>query len=159
MDKNTLRILDTIASHLGEPLSINQLTEKIKEIYGTAYYPNIYKKLQELKKESIIDLISIGRASIVKLNFRNYLLIDFLSEMEIEKKMEFLKDRSDLLTILAEMDKPFHKKCAIKSVSAINPAKNIRLNRIELLFLLAEKTQHNETISLYKEMQSLQNKL
>lgn len=159
MDTPTLRILDTISSHLGDSLSINQLTERIKDTYGIAYYANIYKKLQELKKEGLLNLDNLGRSSIIKLNFQNYLLIDFLSEMEIEKKMEFLKNRNDLLIFLTEMDKSLNETCAIKSVSSINPAKNIKLNRIELLFLLRKTSDyHNETVTLYKEMLKLQNK-
>jgi len=159
MDTPTLRILDTISSHLGDSLSINQLTKRIKDTYGNAYYANIYQKLQELKKEGLLNLDNLGRSSIIKLNFQNYLLVDFLSEMEIEKKMEFLKDRNDLLIILTEMDKSLNETCAIKSISSINPAKNIKLNRIELLFLLRKTSYyHDETVRLYNEMLKLQNK-
>lgn len=159
MDTPTLRILDTISSHLGDSLSINQLTKRIKDTYGVAYYANIYQKLQELKKENLLTLDNLGRSSIIKLNFQNYLLIDFLSEMEIEKKMEFLKNRNDLLIFLTEMDKSLNKTCAIKSISSINLAKNIKLNRIELLFLLRKTSDyHNETVRLYSEMLKLQNK-
>jgi len=86
MDTPTLRILDTISSNLGDSISINQLTERIRETYGTAHYANIYHKLQKLKKEGLLSLDLIGRSSNIKLNFQNYLLIDTLAEMEIEKK-------------------------------------------------------------------------
>lgn len=159
MDTPTLRILDTISSHLGDSLSINQLTERIKDTYGVAYYANIYQKLQELKKKGLLNLDNMGRSSIIKLNFQNYLLVDFLSEMEIEKKMELLKNRNDLLIFLTEMDKSLNETCAIKSISFINPARNIKLNRIELLFLLRKTSDyHNETVRLYSEMLKLQNK-
>ena len=74
MDTLTLRILDTLSSNLGDSLSINQLTERIRETYGTAYYANIYQKLQKLKKEGLVSLDLIGRSTNVKLNFQNYLL-------------------------------------------------------------------------------------
>jgi hypothetical protein len=159
MDTPTLRILDTISSYLGDSLSINQLTERIKATYGTGHYANIYRKLQDLKKEGLLSLDIIGKSSIIKLNFQNYLLIDLLAEMEIEKKMEFLKARNDLFILLAEMDKSLNSMCSIKSISSINPVRNIKLNRIELLFLLRKASNyHDETVELYREMQKLQNK-
>jgi hypothetical protein len=159
MDTPTLRILDTLSSSIGNSLSINQLTEKIKTSYGTAYYANIYQKLQELKIEGLLTLDPIGRSSNVKLNFQNYLLIDALAEMEIEKKRSLLTKRTNLFPFLTEMDTVFKDTCTIKSVSAINPAKNLKLNRIELLFLTAEtQNYHTETAELFKEIQKLENK-
>lgn len=159
MDTPTLRILDTISSHLGDSLSINQLTETIKNTYGTAHYANIYRKLQELKKEGLLNLDPVGRSSIIKLNFQNYLLIDLLAEMEIEKKVEFLKGRNDLFILLTEMEKFLSGTSSIKSICATNPARNIKLNRIEFLVLLRKTTHYlDETLKVCREMQKLQNK-
>ena len=154
-----LRILDTLSSNLGASLSINQLTERVKETHGTAYYVNIYRELQKLKKEGTISLEPIGRSTNVKLNFQNYLLIDTLAEMEIEKKKNFLTKRNDQIPFLTEIEQLFTDSCTIKSISSIRPTKNIKLNKAELLFLL-RKTQeyHNETKQLYKEMLRLQKK-
>jgi hypothetical protein len=159
MDTPTLRILDTLSSNLGNSLSIKQLTEKIRETYGTAYYANIYQKLQKLKKEGILSLDLIGRSTDVKLNFQNYLLIDTLAEMEIEKKKNFLTKRSDQLLFLTEIDKVINNTCTIRSFSSINPTKNIKLNKIELLFLLRKTSEyHSETLQVYKEILKLQKK-
>ncbi len=159
MDALTLRITDTISSNLGSPLSINKLTEKIKDAYGTAYYPNIYRKLQLLKDEGFINLDLIGRSSVIRLNFQSYLLTSLLAEMELEKEREFLKKRPSLYAFLEEMEKSLHEICPVRSVSFTYPERNIKLNRIELLFLLRKIPSHrNETISLYKEMRELQNK-
>lgn len=159
MDTPTLRILDTISSSIGDSLSINQLTERIKGTYGSAYYANIYQKLQALKSEGLLNLEPMGRSSSIKLNFENYLLVDTLAEMEIEKKRDFLSGRNNLFSFLSDMDKSLTEKCSIKSISSINPLKNIKLNTIELLFLLRETPDYlNETIELYKEMLTLQKK-
>jgi hypothetical protein len=159
MDTPTLRILDTISSNLGDSPSINQLTERIRETYGTAHYANIYQKLQKLKKEGLLSLDLIGRSSNIKLNFQNYLLIDTLAEMEIEKKKNFLAKRTDQVLLLAEIDKLLNETETIRSVSSINPTKNIKLNKTELLFLLRKTPEyHNETLQLYKEMLKLQKK-
>jgi len=159
LDKATVRILDTISSNIGDSLSINQLTERIKDTYGSAYYANIYRKLQELKSEGLLDLEPIGKSSSVKLNFDNYLLIDNLAAVEIEKKIDLLSKRKNLFSLLADMDKILADKCSIKSVTAINPLKNVKLNRVELLFLLRETPDYlNETVELSKEMLSLERK-
>jgi Fe2+ or Zn2+ uptake regulation protein len=159
VDKPTLRILNTTSSNLGDSLSINQLTERIKGTYGTAFYPNVYRKLQDLKAQGLINLSFIGKSSVIKLNFQNYLLIDFLSEMEIEKKTEFLKKQNNLLSLLTEMENSLADMSSIMSISSIDSARNVKLNRIEFLFLLRKTASyHDETIKLYNEMRGLQNK-
>ncbi len=161
MDTPTIRILDTISSSIGDSLSIYQLTERIKEHYGSAYYSNIYQKLQELKEEGLLNVEPnlTGRSSNIKLNFENYLLIDKLAEIEIEKKMEFLSKRNNLFPLFTEIDKTLTDKCSIKSISSINTLNNIKLNKIEFLFLLRETSDYlNETIGLCKDMLNLQSK-
>ena len=159
MDKSTTQILDTISSNIGEPLSINQLTNKMKNRYGSAYYANIYAKLQNLKDSGLLNLETIGRSSNIKLNFENYLLIDTLSAMEIEKKIQFLSKKTSLRAFITEMDKNLSNRCCLKSISTINPTKNIKLNRIELLSLLNETTDYtNQTIELNKITLNLQRK-
>lgn len=159
MDKATIRILNIVSSSIGDSLSINQLTERIKETYGSAYYANVYEKLQELKSEGLLNLEPIGRSSSVKLNFDNYLLIDVLAEMETEKKLEFLSNRTNLFPFLSEIDKAIIETGAIRSINAIDPLRNIKLNRIELLFLLRETPDYlNQTITLCKEMLNIQKK-
>jgi hypothetical protein len=82
--------------------------------------------------------------------------------MEIEKKLEFLQEKTDLQMILAEMYRYVSNLCCIKSICFINPKKNMKLNRLELLFLL--KTSNDESITQDKivkiltELQKLQNK-
>jgi hypothetical protein len=159
MDKETIRILNTISANIGDSLSINQLTNRIKDMYGSAYYANIYQKLQELKSEGLLELEPIGRSSSVKLNFNNYLLIDNLAEMEIEKKLDFLSKKKNLFPLFADMDEILTDKCSIKFVTAINPSKNVKVNRVELLFLLRETPGYlHETIELSEKMLSLERK-
>ena len=162
MNTPTFRILDTISAELGKSFSINQLTGKIKERHGTAHYVNIYKKLHDLEKQQILDLNKIGKSSIIRLNFQNYLLIDLLTEMDIEKKLEFLQGKTDLQMILAEMYRYLSKLNCIKSICAMNPEKNMKLNRLELLFLLKTSKEDSHTqdeiAKILAELQKLQNK-
>jgi Fe2+ or Zn2+ uptake regulation protein len=137
------RILDTISSHLGEPLSINQLKDKIKEKYGIAHYSNIYKQIKQLENEGLLKLDSCGKSSIIRPNFENDLIIDLFSKMDIFSHMSnFIKDI-----------------CSIKSISSINSEKNSELNRIELLFLIREIIDYKEvTCELYRRTRELQDK-
>jgi hypothetical protein len=131
----------------------------MKGKYGSAYYKNIYDKLQELKNDGLLNLELIGRSSSIKLNFENYLLIDTLSAMEIEKKLAFLSNKANLLSFFADMDKALSDKGSIISISAINPVKNAKLNRIELLLLLNETPNYfDQTIELQKIALGLQRK-
>lgn len=159
MDTATIRTLDTISSNIGDSLSINELTKRMKSKYGSAYYANIYEKLQTLTEKGLLNLEPIGRSSSIKLNFENYLLIDTLSDMEIEKKLAFLSSKANLFSFFADMDKALIDKGSIRSISAINPAKNAKLNRIELLLLLNETQDYlDQTIELQKITQGLQRK-
>jgi len=157
MDKVTNRILEEITSRIGGSLSINELTNRMKDKYGSAYYKNIYDKLQNLKNDGLLNLELIGRSSSIKLNFENCLLIDTLSIMEIEKKLKFLCDKANLFSLFAEMDKSLSDKCCIRSISTINPLRNIKLNRIELLLLLNETPDYiDQTTKLQKITLGLQ---
>lgn len=159
MDTATIRTLDTISSNIGDSLSINELTNRMKRKYGSAYYANIYEKLQNLKEKGLLNLEPIGRSSSIKLNFENYLLIDTLSDMEIEKKLAFLSNKANLFSFFADMDQALSDKGSIRSISAINTSKNIKLNRIELLLLLNETPDYfDQTIELQKIALCLQRK-
>jgi len=75
------------------------------------------------------------------------------------EKKNFLAKRNDQILFLTEIDKLLNETETIRSVSSINPAKNIKLNKTELLFLLRKTPEyHNETLQLYKEMLKLQKK-
>ena len=75
------------------------------------------------------------------------------------EKKNFLAKRNDQILFLTEIDKLLNETETIRSVSSINPTKNIKLNKTELLFLLRKTPEyHNETLQLYKEMLKLQKK-
>ena len=159
MDETTFRILDTLSRQLGNPLSIYQLTSRIKESHGRAYYANIYQKLHALAKEDIIILRKVGRSSIASLNFANYLLIDLLTEMELRKKREFLSKAKAMQILLMDLEERCRKSDPVVSTSLINPERNFRLNRAELLILMRnskDASTLDELISIYATMRELQ---
>lgn len=159
MDETTLRILDALAREIGRPLSIMELTRKIANLYGRAYYPNIYQKLQTLSSEGVITLEKVGKASIAHLNFKSHTLIDLLAEMELRKKQSFLHNQTELQMLFLEIDTYFIQLGA-ECVCAINPEKNIKLNRIELLILLhdskEDKQYHDRVDATSKLIQTIQ---
>jgi len=159
MDNTTFRILDVLSRDLDSPISINELTKRIKETHGTAYYKNIYDKIQDLKKQNILNTTEIGKASVVTLNFNNYKLTDILGEMEKKKKQEFLERDIEMQTIFLEIDKEFRGAFpSIESISIIDSEKNLKLNRIELLFLLANFEEEQTVFSIHSIMERFQSK-
>ncbi len=153
----THRILDTISAHLGEPLSINQLTEKIKEKYGNAHYSNTYKKIKELETIGALTRDSYGNSCIIKPNFENEIIIDLLSQIEIERKICFLKEKNEFSNIFSSLRKYIDDICSIKSISSIDSEKNSELNRLELIFLTRDPKDHRDTTcELYKRTKEIQ---
>ncbi len=136
MRENMYKILDILAREIGNPMSINEIKNNIHRIYGSADYKNIYTAIHEMERSNLIRIKSIGRSSIAVLNFENPLLIDMLAEMELRRKTMFLEQRQDFQLLLLELNTVLKDFYFIKSISIINPERNAKLNRIELLFLL-----------------------
>lgn len=159
MDETTFRILYTLSRTLGRQISINNLTNKIAEQYGSAYYANIYNKISALNKEGIIHTERTGKSSIASLDFTNYLLIDLLTEMELRKKQEFIRSRPELQMLLMEIE-TYCSELPLKSISLINPERNSKLNRAEMLILLEsteeESEIQNSIFAMNKILSSLQ---
>lgn len=136
MDEATYRILDILSRNLGKPISIHELTSKIQEAYGGAYYANIHQKIGQLSKENIVALLRAGRSSLVSLNFENYLLIDLLAEMELKRKRDFVSGKKEMQMLVMEMETLVYNMPFIKSVSLMSPQRNAKLNKAELLFCI-----------------------
>jgi hypothetical protein len=161
MNETRFKVLDTLSREIGKHISIKELTNKIKETHGTAYYKNTYDEIKILAHEKILEIEKIGNSSIIRLNFANYFLLDILSEMELKKKYNLLKKRPEMLMIFQEFELRLRRISFISSICISNPEKNIRLNRIELLVTLKDSSDDliiqykNE---LYKIIDSLQKK-
>lgn len=141
MSNTEFKIIDTMSKEIGNPISISGLTTEIKENYGSAYYPNIYNSLISLKKEDIIRIDKYGNTSIPTLNFSNYLLPDTLIEIELQKKREFLEEYPEAKSLFANIDNSFSGLASIRAIILINPTRNMKLNRAELLFTLDSKDE------------------
>lgn len=158
MDEATFRILDTLSRELGNMISIHQLTSKIKQYHGTAYYARTYNKLKELSKQGLINITKAGRSSIPSLNFASYALPDLLSEIEMRKKRELLDRSKALRPLLIDMEAYARSNSRIESISLIDPERNARLNRAEFLVLMRNfgESRSDETKSVYKMMRDAQ---
>lgn len=137
MDETTFRILDALSREFGGRFSINGLTARIAELHKTAYYKNVYDKIKELELQKIISLKGLGKSSIVSLRFDSYQLADLLSEIELKRKRAFLEKRTEAQAIIMEIeDFAIQRPMPIASIAIIDAEKNIKLNRMELLFLI-----------------------
>ncbi len=137
MDETTFRILDVLSRNPSGLISINELTSQIQAAHGSAYYKNIYDKTQELARQGLLSITTAGRSSLISRAFSNYFLSDFMASMEFEKKRKFLEKRPAYRILLEELEMFARSSFGtIVSISLINPEKNARLNKLELLFLL-----------------------
>lgn len=159
MDKTTFWILDTITRSLGRPPSISELTRKIRQIHGTSNYADIYIKLQDLSEKGIITLTKTGKSSIISLNFEKYSIIDMLATIDLEKKIFLLEKQTELQMLIMEIETNCSQIRNIKSISMIRPEKNIKLNRIELLIILHnldEAEQSKQILAIHELIKKLQ---
>lgn len=160
MDEQEYRIFETLSRRLGTSLSINEITKKMDEKYGGAYYANIHEKIKELVKDGIITQTKTGRSLLISHNFANYMIVDVLAEMELKRKQIFLKGKQEMQMLMLEIDTYLHNIPLIKSVSLMYPEKNNKLNKAELLIQLKEsddRTSIEKTkIEIYKLIGTVQ---
>ncbi len=144
MRENTYRILDVLARKIGNPMSIHEIKNKIGQIYGSADYKNTHISIHEMAESKIITIEKIGKSSIASLNFKNPLLVNLLAEMELRRKTMFLEKRQDLQLLLLDLNTHVRDFYFIKSMSMINPERNSKLNKIELLILLKDSKRKGD---------------
>lgn len=157
LKKTTLRILDILSRDVNNSISINELKRRIREIYGTAYYKNIYNEVQTLRGKDLLKISKRGGSSLIRLNFDTTRLVDFLAGMELEKKERFLETRPELNVFFSTLlTTYFNEKNNIQAISVIKPEKNAKLNRQELVFLLtnASASMHDDVLLKNKELES-----
>ena len=163
MEETAYRILDTLSRELGNPLSINELTGRIRRAHGTAYYANTYRALHALAEEGAIILTKTGKSSIASLNFRNYLLQDLLTEMELRRKRDLLRKNKGLQILIVDLDSRIRNMRYIDSISLVNPEKSLPLNRLDFLILLntddkdSAPSDYSRIYDIIRQLQSMHN--
>ena len=151
MNETEFRILDILSQEIGNPASINKLTEKIKRVYGTAHYANIHAELQNIAKKNMLRLTRSGNSTITELNFgNNYLLADLLSEMEIIKKIRFLENNPDYQLVTVDLDTYIKDSLFVKFLLLVEPNRNAKLNRMELVWILKESSSARSAKEIHK---------
>ncbi|MDG7018597.1 MAG: hypothetical protein JRN73_09640 [Nitrososphaerota archaeon] len=144
MNGTEFRVLDAMSKRVGDPISIRQLTSGMKRESGPAYYTNIYRALSSLEKEGIVTMEKRGRASIPTLNFASYLLLDTLTEMELQKKREFLRKRPHTWPLFESLERDLGDLPSVESILLLDPVRNEKLNRAEPLVLMDGKDKARE---------------
>jgi len=154
------RILDVLSREIGNALSINKIAEKVKILYGSGDYKNIHVAINNMNKDKIVTLEQAGNTSIANINFENYMIIDLLSEMELRKKHDFLKNRQEMQMLMLELDTYLYNQDLIQSISIINPERNAKLNKAEFLVHLkkssSRKIIHETKLGIYVVLNHLQ---
>jgi len=160
MDETTLKIMDILSRQIGNPISINELKNQIETAYGSANYSSIHAKLRSLTEDQITNSETSGRSSNATLNFRNSLTLDMLTQTDIWKKLETLRNHPELQMLLSNIYMDFADLNFIKSMSMINAEQNLALNKAEFLILIniPEHQTKESIITILKRMRTLQNK-
>ena len=154
------RTLDVLTREIGNSLSINKIAEKVKTLYGSGDYKNIHVAINNMNKDKTITLEQAGNTSIASINFENYLIIDLLSEIELRKKRDFLKNRQEMQMLMLELDTYLYNQDLIQSISLINPERNAKLNKAEFLVHLKKsnnrKMVYETKLGIYAILNHLQ---
>lgn len=159
MDTMTRRLLAVLSSHMDGFMSINQLVTSVKEAFGTAYYANIYQKIRKLGDEGLVITNRGGNASLVRLNFQDYLIADYLVQMEVESKIGLLRQHPDLVPLYRDIDDATIRHESLLSIASVDVERNRKLNRVELLVLLkARNYDVADATNLQKVLLALQRK-
>lgn len=159
MTETELRVMDALSRELGNTISINEITARVHRLHGSAYYANIYWALRNLAAHGLVTQTRAGKASLVSLNFRNYLLIDMLVPIELKRKLEFLRNRTELQLALSKIEEYCRGQPTIRAACLTNPERNASLNRIELLMLLQSTDWNGRLHSLTRNMLATMRKL
>lgn len=128
------RILDALAANVGRPLSVQGLTAEIRRLHGGAYYANVHRALRGLVAEGVARLERRGRTNAVALDLGSDLTVDALAIRELQRKRALLLARSGLRSALADLAS-LGSRPEIRSVSLVEPERNAKLRRAELLVL------------------------
>ena len=160
LDETTLKIVDVLSRQIGNPISINELKNKIEKVYGRASYAAIHSKIRSLREDQITLSETAGKASITSLNFRNWFTADLLAQTDIWKKMETLRKHPELQILLSDIYVDFANLYFVRSMSIINAAEYLALNTAEFLILIkAPKEKTKEcSIEMRRKMHALQSK-
>ncbi|MHB8602610.1 MAG: hypothetical protein ACYC6W_10305 [Nitrosotalea sp.] len=154
------RILDILSREIGNPMSISGLAKKIQNVFGSGDYKNINVAINNMHKNKLINLEQSGKSYITSLNFENYFLIDLLAEMELGRKQNFLTDRQELQMLMLEIDTYLRPIPLLRSITMVNPERNSRLNRIELVINMGKtddiKLINENTLAIHLIIDTLQ---
>lgn len=116
---NVLEILELLLPHLTSHYSIHKIALTLKKPY-----PYIYKTIKRLSLEGVLEIISVGKSKLVKLNYKNletysYLsfLFSYLFKKYVNKKereriskivLDLLKSNNDLILIYVVSNKKLY---------------------------------------------------
>lgn len=131
-----LRILETLSSEEGNPISINELTRKIQSRYKSGNYQIVNKYIHQMVNERIVNTKKSGKSLALTLNFENEALGDLLTQVDLDKKQHFFEVYPHLQNLVKEISFGCKDLHYVNSISIINFSQNAKLNKLELLVLL-----------------------
>ncbi len=144
-----MKIMSYLSDNLGSGGNILEMSKAINRSYGPAYYTNIYSTVKRLEKIGIIRTETEGRNKLIKLDMGNPLSTYYISEAENHRAFGTKIPKEILNGILA-----IAGKFCISSICALETEKYLKMNRIELLLLINDRSISAELIRLLLRMES-----
>lgn len=132
-DRPLHRALDASARTIGAPMSIKGLTDMAREIYGRAHYSSMNETVHKLLHLGLLRELPTAQRPIT-LNFDSPELPDYLAETELRRKHRLLREYPALIHAWRSAEEASENPL-IDAACLIEPERNAKLNRIELLTL------------------------
>lgn len=138
LDRPWHRALDALTRTIGAPMSIKGLTELSQRIHGRAHYSSMNGAVHELLERGLLRELPTAQRSL-SLDFRHPELPDLLAETELRRKRRWLEEHPALRPALAAAEDACDDP-GIEAALLVEPERNAKLNRLEVLTLGAEPT-------------------
>lgn len=134
MNNEEMKVMGYLSDNLGSGGSILDITEKLKAMHSSTYYPNIYNAIKKLGKKGLLKIEKEGKSSLINIDFDNPSSIYYLSEIESHKSTE-LKIPEGITKAILDIG----IKLNPITICALEADKYLKINRIELLLLTENK--------------------
>jgi DNA-binding transcriptional ArsR family regulator len=135
------RVLDTLARTIGESHSLRSFADQVKNAHGTGHYPNVRNQLRRLQSEGIVTFEKAGRSKVPRLRFEQTGFPDTMAALELWRKRSLLDDEPTAREAMAKVEAKLTHDGRVRSMSLVDPERNVELRRLELLVLVQHSRQ------------------
>lgn len=129
------RLLHVLARNFGRPLTVQELSDQTKDLYGKGFYANTYRELQAMREANLIRWETKGRSAIIQLDPSSPTLADYLAQLEAWKRIKLFEERPDAAPTLDAIRSELLDRPGTEAAWLLDAARSIRLNRFLILLI------------------------